>query len=152
MNLLSLIVIPVLLCFTSAPARAAEAKAAAEPDLKLVQGQWERELSASDKDAGLRRAVKEIKGNKETVTFYGESDKVLRRHTVDFTVAKKGEIHVFTYSNMEITEGEGKGTKSTDSFSYVYRADEESFFEVAGLLPGEEQQPVTVVQWKRVRK
>ena len=62
---------------------------------------------------------------------------VLRRHTVDFTVAKKGEIHVFTYSNMEITEGEGKGTKSTDSFSYVYRADEESFFEVAGLLPGE---------------
>jgi len=54
---------------------------------------------------GLRRAVKEIKGNKETVTFYGEDNKLLRRHTVDFRLKKNGDIRVFTYFNMEVTEG-----------------------------------------------
>jgi hypothetical protein len=120
--------------------------------LKLLQGQWERELSTANTDAGLRRVIKEIKGNKETVTFFGEGDKVLRRHTVDFTLDKKGDLHVYTYSNMEVTEGDGKGTKSTNSVSYIYRADEENSFEVMGLLSGQEEMPVTVYRWKRAKK
>jgi hypothetical protein len=58
---------------------------------------------------------------------------------------------VFTYFNMEVTEGDGKGTKSNDPVSYVYRVDEDNFFEVMGLLPGQEQQAVTVFRWKRLK-
>jgi hypothetical protein len=139
-------------CLQSSLSVAAETNSASAADVKLVQGLWERELTPADNDAGLRRATKEIAGNKETVTFYGENDKILRRHVVDFKLGKNGDVHVFTYSNMEITEGEGKGTKSTDSFSYVYRADQESFLEVSGLLPGQQDEAVTVVRWKRVKK
>ena len=64
---------------------------------------------------------------------------------------KNGDIRVFTFSIMEVIDGEGKGSKSPDSFSYVYRVYDDRFFEVAGLLPGQEE-PVTVFSWKRVKK
>src|SRR5437868_1742693 len=107
--LLCVILIGLSCALEPAPACAAESESSTAAELSALQGQWQRELTAADTDAGLRRVVKEIKGNKETVTFYGEGDKVLRRHTVDFKLEKRGDLHVFTYSNMEITEGEGKG-------------------------------------------
>jgi len=134
------------------PAHAAEARPSSGSELNPLQGQWERELTPEDLKAGLRRAVKEIKGNKETVTFYGEDNKLLRRHTVDFKLEKNGDIRVFTNFNMEVTIGDGKGTKRNDPVSYVYRVYEDRFFEVTGLLPGQEQQAVTVFQWKRLKK
>jgi len=134
------------------PAHAAEARPSSGTELNPLQGQWERELTPEDLKAGLRRAVKEIKGNKETVTFYGEDNKLLRRHTVDFKLEKNGDIRVFTYFNMEVTDGDGKGNKRNDPVSYVYRVYEDRFFEVTGLLPGQEQQAVTVFLWKRLKK
>src|SRR5256714_1138808 len=119
---------------TAALTQAAEGKANSNPDSGVLQGKWERELSAQDTQVGLRRAEKEIKGNKETVTFYGEDNKVLRRHTVDFKLEKKADIHVFTYFNMEVTDGDGKGSRSNDPVSYVYRVVGDELFEVTGLL------------------
>ena len=58
---------------------------------------------------------------------------------------------MFTYFNMEVTEGDEKGTKSADPVSYLYRVYDDRFFEVAGLLPGQEE-PVTVASWKRLKK
>jgi hypothetical protein len=96
-------VLPILMAVLSANLVAASAHAAeSKPDsgieLNPLQGKWERELTPQDRDAGLRRAVKEIKGNKETVTFYGEDNKLLRRHTVDFRLKKKWRyprVHLF---------------------------------------------------------
>src|SRR5207237_738807 len=83
--------------------------------LQRLQGKWESELTEQGIAAGLRRVVKEIKGQKETVTYYGKNHEVLRAHTVDFKLSKTGDIHVFTYSNMEVIEGQGKGQKQKES-------------------------------------
>ena len=135
-------------------AGASEGRAADKPqsqDLQRVQGKWELVVSEELKANGLRRAVKDIKGSRETVTFYGDGDKVLRAHTVDIKLTKNGDLHVFTYSNMEVIDGEGKGTRDAETHSYLYRADDEAFYEIVGLLPGEEKQPVVVREWKRVK-
>ena len=146
------ILMAIVLCnLAAALTQAAERKANSNPDGGVLQGKWERELSAQDTQMGLRRAEKEIKGNKETVTFYGEDNKVLRRHTVDFKLEKKADIHVFTYFNMAVTDGDGKGSRSNDPVSYVYRVVGDELFEVTGLLAGQEQQPVTVYRWKRLK-
>jgi len=116
-----------------------------------VQGKWELVVSQDLKENGVRRAVKEIKGSRETVTFWGDDGKVLRAHTVEIKVTKNGDLHVFTYSNMEVIDGQEKGAKQAGPNSYVYRADDEAFYEILGLLPGEEKQPVIVREWKRVK-
>src|SRR5438093_5211889 len=59
--LLAVLLSNCMLVFTMA----AETKASSGNKLKSVQGEWERELTPEDIKAGLRRAVKEIKGNKE---------------------------------------------------------------------------------------
>ena len=151
MKSIFVILLVLLSNFMIVPTRAAETKPSSGNELDSVQGEWERELTPEDIKQGLRKAVKEIKGSKETVTFYGEDNKILRKHRVDFKLEKNGDIRVFTYSNMEVIDGEGKGARNPDSFSYVYRVYNDRFFEVAGLLPGEEG-PVTVFSWKKLKK
>ena len=139
---------------THVPVGAAEGRAADKPqsqDLQRVQGKWELVVAQDLKESGVRRAVKEIKGSRETVTFYGDEGKVLRAHTVDVKLTRHGDLHVFTYSNMEVIDGAEKGAKEAGPYSYVYRADDEAFYEVVGLFPGEEKQPVIVRQWKHVK-
>jgi len=138
----------------TAPLAAGDGRAADKPqseDLQRVQGKWELVVSQDLKENGVRRAVKEIKGSRETVTFWGDDGKVLRAHTVEIKVTKNGDLHVFTYSNMEVIDGQEKGAKQAGPNSYVYRADDEAFYEILGLLPGEEKQPVIVREWKRVK-
>jgi hypothetical protein len=141
----------MMFCCASIPIQAEASKTGDASDIDRLQGQWERELTAENTKDGFRRIIKEIKGNKETVTFYGEGDKLLRKQTVDFRLEKNGEIHVFTYFNFEVTDGDGAGTKRQAPVSYVYRVDLEYFFEVTGLLPGQTQQPVAIFRWKRVK-
>ena len=140
---------------THTPVGAAEGQTADKPqsqDLQRVQGKWELVVSPDLKESGVRRALKEIKGSRETVTFYGDEGKLLRVHTVDIKLTRQGDLHVFTYSNMEVIDGAEKGSREAGPYSYVYRADDESFYEVVGLFPGEEKQPVVVRQWKRVKE
>lgn len=144
----------MLVCLSSGPSLAAEPSAAGtrnDDELSKLQGRWERQLSAEEMNSGLDRVVKEVKGNKETVTYYGEDEKVLRRHTVEFTLSRSGDLHVFTFTNMEVTDGPAKGTKMKEPYSYVYRVDDKHFFEVYGLLPGQEREPVVARRWKRVK-
>jgi hypothetical protein len=147
---LAVLVASMLFCCPSIPILAESAKPDGG-DLDRLQGKWERELTEENTKAGLRRVIKEIKGNKETVAFYGEGDKLQRRQTVDFRLERNGDVHVFTYFNFEVTDGDGAGTKRQASVSYVYRVDLEFFFEVTGLLPGQTEQPVAVFRWKRVK-
>jgi hypothetical protein len=121
-----------------APGAAQEKRNADDPlakDLQALQGKWERVLTTDDSILGkAKRAVKEIKDNEETVTWYGDKDQIIRSHRVTFKLSQSGNVRVFTYSDMEILEGLGKGTKSKVSGSYIYRLASNEFCEASGFL------------------
>jgi hypothetical protein len=130
-------------------ARAADADGGAKDDLARVQGRWERQARAEE-NAPYRRVTKEVQGSRETVTYYDADGKVLRQHRVDVKLSKTGDVGVFTFSNMEVTEGEGKGQTAPGSMSYLYRVVGDQFREVWGLLPDDDQEP-SVIVWTRVK-
>jgi len=117
-------------------------------DLKLLQGQWEL-LHGNDAPGGpTLRSVKEIEGNRETLRRYDvKSGKLLREHTVEFTLARSGDVRVFTFY--------GVGGNPKQGQSFVYKVDGESFYDVPGLLQGDTyrnyQESPTVWHWKRVK-
>ena len=136
------------LAFFLSPSISRAADSAPPEDLRTVQGRWERE-EPSDSKASYRRATKDIRGNKETVTYYDASGNVVRRHKVDFTVSRMGDVKVFTYTQMEVLDGPQKGTTMPGPVSYVYWANDKFFREVWGFLPGQENPPVVLYVWKR---
>jgi uncharacterized protein (TIGR03067 family) len=129
----------------SANAAAAAAEPSSEADLAQIQGLWERKQG--DDVPGITRATKEVRGRHEVVTYYGEGDKVLRAHEVDLQVERRAGIRIFTYTNWTATAGPEKGRKSDAAVSYIYRADENTYVEVWGFLPGQEQRAPRVMMW-----
>jgi uncharacterized protein (TIGR03067 family) len=127
----------------SSPAQTSAAK-----DLEIVQGLWERQ-EPSDSQASYRRATKDIQGNKETVSYYDARGALVRRHKVDFTLSRMGDVKVFTYTQMEVTDGPQKGSKFPGPVSYVYWANDRYFREAWGFLPGQEAPPAVLYVWKR---
>ena len=119
-----------------------------QDDLAQVQGRWERE-EPDGSGASYKRATKEIRGNKETITYFDGDGKVVRQHKVDFKLSKSGDVNVFTYTNWEATEGPQKGTKMPGSVSYIYRVGEKQFREVWGFLPGQEHRRTVLNIWKK---
>jgi uncharacterized protein (TIGR03067 family) len=126
----------------------ADEAAVSQDDLAQVQGRWERE-EPQGSGASYKRATKEIRGNKETVTYFDAEGKVVRQHKVDFKLSKAGDVNIFTYTNWEATEGPQKGTKMPGSVSYVYRVSEKQFREVWGFLPGQENRRTVLNIWKK---
>lgn len=141
---LSMIVVGVAAAVMLFPPRLC-AQPSDEADLAQVQGLWERKTG--EDVPGMLRATKEIRGNRETVTYYGEGDKLLRAHEVDFKVERREGIRIFTFTNWTATEGPDKGHKSPAPVSYIYRADENTFVEVWGFLPGQEKRSPRVMMW-----
>jgi hypothetical protein len=120
-------------------------------DLALVQGTWER-LVKGKAEGPVARVVKEIKGNKETVTYYDDAGKVTRQHRVDFVLDSAGPVKIFTFSNQEILEGPDKGRRYPGTVSYVYRVGPREFAEVWGFLPGQESRTTLLLVWRRVKE
>ena len=124
--------------------------AALEKDLAMIQGTW-----VYTERVGLfssRRIVKEIKGTRETVTYYDTDGNVTRAHTVDVRLTREGRVRIFNYANMQFTEGPDKGKKTDDAFSYLYTVkDKDTFVEIWGMQVGEEKGDITLKEWKRVK-
>jgi len=117
-------------------------------DLKLLQGKWEM-LHGNDADGKPTiRSVKEIEGNQETLRRYDvKTGKLTHEHSVDFALAKSGEVRVFTFYAVGGDPKQGQ--------SFVYKVDSEYFYDVPGLLKGDTyrnyQETPTVWRWKRVK-
>ena len=131
----------------SAPA----ADAALEADLLQVQGKWEREVPLAG-NPPYRRAVKDIKGSEEVLTYYRADGSVWRAHRAQFKLSRSGDVKVFTFSNVQITDGDGKGSRFPGPSSYIYVATDRQFKEVAGFLPGQESQAPSVLVWRRAKE
>jgi hypothetical protein len=136
------------------PVSAEDKKDADDPlkkDVQSLQGKWERVVTTDASILGkAKRAVKEIDGNKETVTWYGDKDQVIRSHRVTFKLAESGNVRTFTYSDMEILEGPGKGTKVAVSGSYVYRIAGDEFCEASGFLQ-DSRAYFEFDKWKKIK-
>ena len=120
----------------------------ASDDMQKVQGRWERDLFGP---AGERtgRAVKEITGNHETITLYDLEDRITHRHKVEFKLEMAGAVKLFTFTNLEVTDGSDKGRKTPGPISYIYRVDAKQFVEAWGFLPGQETHPAEMFTWSR---
>lgn len=111
-------------------------------DLEMLQGNWERDMRPEEK-VPYTRTLKQISGNREFVTYYKEDGSVYHAHEVEFRLERHGQVKVFTFFNMEVTEGKDKGKRTPEERSYIYRVTPKEFCEVWGFLPGQETRQVT---------
>ena len=119
-------------------------------DMAKVQGRWTRDVfgPAGEKTG---RAVKEITGNHETITLYDLEDRITHRHKVEFKLEMAGQVKLFTFTNLEVTDGTDKGRKTPGPISYIYRVDARQFVEAWGFLPGQENHPAELYTWSRAK-
>ena len=115
-------------------------------DLKLLQGKWE--LLHGNGGPTLR-SVKEIEGNRETLRRYdAKSGKLIREHTVEFVLSRSGDVRVFTFYSV--------GGDAKQGQSFVYKVDGQSFYDIPGLLQGDNyrnyQESPIVWHWKKVKE
>ena len=127
-----------------------DADDALKKDAEALQGRWERVTTTDTSVVGkAKRAVKEIKGDKEAVTWYGEKDEVIRSHRVTFKLSQSGRVHVFAWSDMEVLDKEGNWQKAAVTGSYVYRVESGMLYQGSGFL--QNQRPFfEFAQWKKV--
>jgi len=133
-------------------AEAQEEKPADDPlvqDLKLLQGKWELLHGNEGKEGPTLRSIKEIAGNRETLRRYDvKSGKLIREHSVEFTLIRSGDVRVFTFYSVGGDPKQGQ--------SFLYKVDGESFYDVSGLLQGETyrnyQESPSVWHWKKVKE
>lgn len=126
------------------------ADAPGRQDLLAVQGRWEREEGSPG--APYRHVVKEVMGNEEVVVYYRPDGTIWRAHRAQFKLSRTGDVKVFTFSNVQVTDGDGKGSRFPGPSSYIYQATDRQFKEVSGLLPGQESQPIAALTWKRAKE
>src|SRR5687768_12150649 len=99
---LAVVVVALATGCSTAPASRSQDDTSATPatsleqDLDQLQGRWERKLPGEDLNArrGAARAVKEIKGNRETVTYYDDAGKPVRITTADFKLERSGRVRL----------------------------------------------------------
>ncbi len=119
-----------------------------EADLKLLQGSWELHHGNEGKGRPNTRSVKTIEGNRETLRRYSvQTGKLIREHSVEFKLSRSGSVRVITFYRV--------GGSPEQGLSYVYKVNEENFWDIPGLLQGGEyrnyQNNPTIWHWKRVR-
>lgn len=123
----------------SVEVRARDDTGAGDPikkDMEVFQGRWERVQTA---DSGnilgkAKRVVKDVKGDRETITWYGDGDRVIRSHRTAFKLSESGKVRIFTYGDMEVLDETGKWTKVKSTGSYIYRIEKDQFYEGTGFL------------------
>ena len=119
-----------------------------EAEPRRLQGRYERRFT---NDAGTEfRTIKDVAGDQETVTTYDDVGNVVEAHTSSIKVEKRGEVRVLSFYNVTVTAGPAKGRQLAETRSYIYRASDEHFAEVWGLLESDPGPPRMLI-WKRVK-
>src|SRR5204863_7220869 len=100
-----------------------------------------------------QRVMKQVKGSSETVITYDAQGRAIHSQTADFRLSRAGGVPVYTYSAARVTASAGdeeeKEKKAQGPRSYLYKVRGTNFYEVWGLLPGQEEREIVVRKWKR---
>jgi hypothetical protein len=117
-------------------------------DLASIQGAWE--LTVPDDVAKTDgRIVKHIRGNRDVGSHYTPDGKLCYEHVAEIELRRSGPVQVHFYS-LEVTLGPDKGAKSRGSFIYKVMGD--TFYEIGGVMIGEEKVRPYVMTWRRLRE
>ncbi len=132
-----------------------DASDALKKDAEALQGKWERVMTTETSALGkAKRAVKEFKGDQETVTWYDEKGGVIRSHRVTFKLSETGNVRVYTFSDMQLLDAEGKekGPKDKASYSTIYRLDGDKLVDAGGFIQGDafRHSAPYFAEWKQV--
>ena len=116
-------------------------------DLEILQGSWELLHARDSTGRPTTRSIKTINGNIETLQrFNAQTGDKTHEHSVEFQLTKSGNVRVFTFFAV--------GGSPESGISFVYKVDAENFWDVPGLLHGDEyrnyQQSPTVWHWRRI--
>ena len=130
------------------PLKANAAETATAEELATVQGKWVRTVKT---DRGTFKVVKEHKGNETTVTWLDSEGNVVAAKKSQFRLEQTGKVRILTFFNNVITAGPQQGQTDKAPTSYIYRVTGDTFFEVNGLLIGDDTEPVAFT-WKRVNE
>lgn len=128
-----------------------------DQDLKSLQGRWERAIAPDDagenKHGGAAKAVKEIKGNAETVRYVNDAGDVVYATSADLKLEQSGRAKLYTFSNFKVTQGKwAGGDPPKGAVSYIYRVDGDVYHEAHGLLVDSPAgAKPAVVTWKRMK-
>jgi hypothetical protein len=128
---------------------------AIKKDSEALQGSWERVMTTETNVLGkAKRAVKRFKDNQETVTWYGEKGEVIRSHRVTFKLSEVGIVRVYTFSEMQLLDADGKdkGPVIKTSNSTIYRLDGDKLIEAGGFIQGDafRRSAPYFAEWKKV--
>lgn len=125
----------------------------ARRDLEALQGKWEQLPEEPGPGSPRQRVLKEVTGNTEVVTTYDANGGPVRSQTATFRLSRPGGVPVYTFSGARVTAGAGEDADrpETGPRSYLYRVRGDDYYEVWGLLPGQEEREVVVRHWKRVK-
>ena len=121
-------------------------------DLERMQGKWETTTLDGKPLPNGERGVKEIRGDKETVTRYGPKGEALESHRVTVTLGRAGPVRTFTFTDWEYLEGPDKGKKLNVVGNYVYVITKDAFYEVLNVRHADRPGPPAIDVWKRVRE
>lgn len=116
-------------------------------DLEMLQGSWQLLHGNEGQGPPTIRSVKTVKGNKETLRRYHiATGEQFHEHTIEFKLTKSGGVRVFTFFSV--------GDSPENGLSFVYKVDKGNFYDIPGLLHGNEyrnyQPNPRVWHWKRV--
>ena len=116
-------------------------------DLELLQGSWELIHGGDATGRPTTRSIKTIEGNREALQrFNTQTGDKTHEHSVEFQLTKSGNVRVFTFYPVGGSPGNGA--------SFVYKIDKHNFWDVPGLLRGDEyrnyQRDPTVWHWRRI--
>jgi hypothetical protein len=119
-------------------------------DLQRMQGRWEQTTPEGNALPNGERIVKEVQGDKESVTWYGPDGEVTRSHRATIALKKTGTVRTLSFSDMEMLHGPNKGQKVNVSGSYVYVINKDTFYEVVNVLESHGPNPPAISVWRRV--
>ncbi len=112
-----------------------------------VAGAWERNV---DTPQGTYRFVKTHLDGKTTLHITGPDGAIVESKTSEYRVSETEAVRIFTYFNNVITAGPNSGERIPGESSYIYRIEEDRFYEVRGLLKSDTD-PLQVIVWNRVQ-
>src|SRR5688500_9675027 len=95
-------------------------------DLAKIQGKWERTIT---ENGATVHVIKEHKDDQTTFTRYRENGEVLQQHKSQFKLRKTPDVKIFTYTNVEVTDGPNKGVKLDGEFLFAYQFKGNQFYE-----------------------
>ena len=120
-------------------------ESASEKLLAKCQGTW---IRTNTNNGAKNRVVKVIDGNKETVSYF-RNGMLTGAHQVEIEVAATEHFNLFTYRNGVVIAGPDKGNTFAGPNSYVFKIEDNTWYEVMRLLKGGKGRP-SVHQYKRM--